>query len=306
MPQKKDVDYGLRSLKGSGKPAERLRDEILRKLSTGQAPWSKGECISANEIKKQTELPISAVTKTLQRLAEEGVFRVVQGSGYTILNSAPESRATTLVSVSSFCYEEGFECVSELDPKSCVVRPFRELAREICDDVADQTRFLKLAPALLGLGPDDHALFIRRVRGWHKKAAQSRLEWGILETLFLVPALVRGLEQRFREALRPVGQKNPLGNLSLHAWLSSNHVEAERSEYVLSLGHLSKRDQEAWAAVKPRPEQEASDVFFRLRAVTYGKDKVPLLFTVENVVPNMLDLKVTGFQFGDPAKRIFP
>jgi hypothetical protein len=100
--------------------------------------------------------------------------------------------------------------------------------------------------------------------------------------------------------------KAPIGNLPLHGWFASNHVELSRSEYVLSLGRLSRNDRAAWRKVDPTPQHPANGTFIRLRAVTFTRDKTPLLYTVENVVPGALDFKVSGFQFGDPELSAFP
>jgi hypothetical protein len=242
----------------------------------------------------------------MQRLVNEGVFRVNQGTGYTVLNKEPAPLATTLVSVSAFCAQAGLECVSVLDPESCVTRPCADLAPEVSDDPEEQARFRARTPELLDLRPQDDVLFVRRIRGWRKQQSNAPLRWGILETVFLVPSLVRGLEERLRGEMGALDAKQPIGNVPLHGWFASNHVELSRSEYLLSVGRLSRNDQAAWQKVDPTPQHLGDGVFIRLRAVTFMRDKTPLLYTVENVVPGALDFKVSGFQFGDPELNTFP
>lgn len=303
---KEKIQHGLRSLKGYDNPSQQLRDDILKKLREGQEPWVRGNVVSASGIADEAELAPGTVRAVLQRFVSEGVFRVDPGTGYTVLSKEPAALATTLVSVSAFCAQAGLECISVLDPESCIKRPCADLAPEVSDDPGEQARFRARTPDLLDLRPQDDVLFVRRIRGWRKQQSRAPLQWGILETVFLVPSLVRGLEERLRAEMRPLGEKQPIGNVPLHGWFASNHVELSRSEYLLSVGRLARNDQAAWRKVEPTPQHPADGVFIRLRAVTFMRDKTPLLYTIENVVPGALDFKVSGFQFGDPELNTFP
>lgn len=84
--------------------------------------------------------------------------------------------------------------------------------------------------------------------------------------------------------------------------MTTHGIELERSEYSLTLAALTARDSVVWNTLRPTPRHAANELFIRLRAITYGRGRGPLLYTQENLVPGMFDLGVTGFKFRPGTK----
>jgi hypothetical protein len=295
MSKDRDRDYGIDPLDKEANPAERLHQEILSRLGERHPSWQVGAgFVSAAELAEKTRLARGTVTSTLQRLVTEGVLEPQRGRGYRILGETTHPRATTVVSVTEFCQQEKLECVSVLDHESCCVLP---LADHLRAEPSYGEEMRKAVTGRLNIGGDEPMLLIRRARAFRRKGSNEPLRWAILETLFLIEKRLPFLQSSIQGALQPAGTPQPLGNLSLHRWMTSQGIDLERSEYSLTLAALVGRDASVWESALPRPHHRATEHFLRLRAVTYGKRLGPLLFTQEHLVPDMFDLAVTGFRF---------
>lgn len=288
--------YGLPALNETPNPSDRLYKEILQRL--GQHPrWMRQRLVLGTDLVKETRLARGTVTRTLTRLHNEGILEPLRGKGFRIIDVAPRSRATSVVSVTTFCREEHLEVVSVLDRTACQVYPLRDIPEEeLAQSPSDESLREEIGNRL-NITYGDEILVIRRARSFRPRGSTEEAKWAILETLFLVERKLRDLQQAVAKELQPLNAKNPLGNLSLHQWMQSHGVELERSEYSLTLGPLVARDAEAWTQLNPRPHHPADQPFIRLRAVTYGKRLGPLLYTREHLVPDLFDLAVTGFRF---------
>ncbi len=294
-----DWKYGIEPLDRDPSPSDRLYKDIIDRCQARHAAWSPDALVKAAELAREIRLARGTVTRTLLRLVTEGVLASQRGKGYRVIGLAGPliGGRSTLISVSEFCDSQKLECVSVLDHAGSRQQSLRDLARQSpAGAELSPPETVELGKAL-GVEADEQILVLRRARGFREMGAAVPLQWAILETLFLVARKLPHLENFIRNELQQAAAKKPLGNVSLHRWMRTNGIELERSEYSLTLAPLTSRDARTWESLHPKPHHRSRAMFIRLRAVTYGKGRGPLLFTRENLVPDMFDLAVTGFTF---------
>jgi hypothetical protein len=286
---------GIGSLHEVKEPTKRLCREILERIDAKHPSWKPQKLVTATVLARETHLARGTVTVSLSALVTQGVLQSEHGRGYRVINNQRQPLASTVISVSEFCQEQGLACVSVLDHDECRVVPLRDVATPRNIGSLPSPKMISEA---LSVGMDERMLVIRRARAFRRKGSTAELGWAILETLFLIEKrLPDDLEGAIKRELQAVGSKRPLGNFSIHRWMTSNGIELERSEYSLTLAPLIGRDAEVWKRLEPRSRKRPEDQFIRLRAVTYGRRHGPLLYTQECLVPEVFDLGVTGFRF---------
>ncbi len=285
-------DYGIGSLRRRpGAGADLLYGILRRRIELEEPRFTLGEILHASRISEETELARATTTKALARLTLDGFLRSDRGRGYEVVSATSVGKATTLLSITRFAEENGYDLVSQIDAESTRIAAVRGLSRA------------KEVGSSLQIGDGEHVIVLRRARGLRRRRAGGPPVWAILETAYLVAALFPELGQdEVRRLLPSIGTSEGFGNFSLHRYFETRGVHPWKSEYRLDLAEsLGEGEQRAWEALVPPPAHPAGRPFYRLSSVTFSKDAVRMEYSVSMFVPSVFSFAMSGFRLEAPG-----